>query len=81
MNYPNFQEEKITHSIENAITGDSFPTEILPLAASDLMQTSKKNGWNFNWATEYKNPAKDVYKLINILKKNNYGIYQRTGRN
>jgi hypothetical protein len=35
----------------------------MPVGKNDLGQTTKKNGWNFNWATEYRNPAKDVYKL------------------
>ena len=52
-----------SHSIENVVSGDSFPTEISLLAKNDLKQLTKKNGWNFSWAVEYKNPTKDVYKL------------------
>ena len=63
MTNTDFSEGKLIHSIENVISGDSFPTKILPLVKNDLKQITKKNGWSFNWTVEYKNPAKDVYKL------------------
>ena len=53
---------KLTNSIENVITGDSFQTEISILQNSDLKSLTKKNGWLFNW-NEFKNPIRDVYKL------------------
>ena len=56
-------EDKLIHSIENVISGDSFPTEISLLVKNDLKQITKKNGWSFNWVAEYKNPIKNVYKL------------------
>ena len=34
--------DKLTHSIENVITGESFPTEVIPLAKTDLPQITKK---------------------------------------
>ena len=58
-----FNENKLTHSIENVISGDSFPTEISLLVKNDLNQITKKNAWRFNWAVEYKNSAKNVCKL------------------
>ena len=63
MDYPDLREEKVTHSIENVISGDSFSTEISLLTKTDLKQITKKNGWNFNWSIEYNDPVKDVYKL------------------
>jgi hypothetical protein len=63
VNNMDFCGDKITHSIENAVSGDSFPTEISLLGKNDLSQITKKNGWSFNWASEYRNPNKDVYKL------------------
>ena len=36
--------DKLTNSIENVITGDSFQTEISILQNSDLKSVSKKNG-------------------------------------
>jgi hypothetical protein len=58
-----FFVDKLTNSIENVITGDSFSTDISILANNDLKIVSKKNGWLFNWRDEFKEPARDVYKL------------------
>ena len=55
--------DKLTNSIENVITGDSFSTDISILANNDLKTVSKKNGWLFNWRDEFKEPARDVFKL------------------
>jgi len=55
--------DKITHSIENVVTGDSFPTEILPLSKPDLVHLTKKNGWKFDWKKEYQQPDRNVFKL------------------
>lgn len=58
-----FVIDKLTNSIENVITGDSFQTEIAILQNSDLKSVTKKNGWLFNWSEEFKNPVRDIYKL------------------
>jgi hypothetical protein len=55
--------DKLTNSIENVVTGDSFATEISILTANDLKTATKKNGWLFNWRDEFKEPARDIYKL------------------
>ena len=55
--------DKLTYSIENVITGDSFQTEISILQKTDLKSITKKNGWLFSWSEEFKNPVKDIYKL------------------
>ena len=55
--------DKITNSIENVISGDSFPTEVLMLEKGDLKFVTKANGWLFNWKAEYQYPDRDVYKL------------------
>lgn len=55
--------DKLTNSIENVITGDSFPTDVLPLTKNDLKTITKKNGWNFDWKSEFLKPDRDVYKL------------------
>ena len=62
--------DKLTNSIENVITGDSFATEISELTRTDLKFISKKNGWLFNWQDEFKEPAREVYKL-NITGNSN----------
>jgi hypothetical protein len=56
--------DKLTNSIENVITGDSFPTDVLLVDSEDLKNVTKKNGWLFNWKVEFKQPDRDVYKLI-----------------
>ncbi|MBO0932756.1 hypothetical protein [Fibrella aquatilis] len=58
-----FLIDKLTNSIENAITGDSFPTEITLVSLADLKKVTKKNGWLFNWKHEHKQPQRAVYKL------------------
>ena len=59
----NFLIDKITNSIEDAVTGKSLDTKILPANKSDLKTILKKNGWRFNWKSEINNEEKQVYKL------------------
>jgi hypothetical protein len=58
-----FEVDKLTNSIENVNSGDSFPTEVSLLTKAEIKVLTRKNGWNFNWANEFKIPARDVYKL------------------
>ena len=58
-----FIVDKLTNSIENVVTGDSFSTDISILTSVDLKTVSKTNGWLFNWKDEFKQPERDVYKL------------------
>ena len=58
-----FRIDKLTNSIENVVTGDSFPTEMLPLSTPDLVHLTKKNGWKFDWKKEYLQPDREVHKL------------------
>ena len=62
--------DKITNSIENVLTGDSFNTEVSLATLSDLKLITKKNGWVFNWKEELKQPQIEVYKL-NIVNNPN----------
>ena len=55
--------DRLTDSILNTISGDSFQTEIATLRKSDLKFILKKNGWNFDWKPEFNDLAKEVYKL------------------
>jgi len=68
-----FEIDKLTNSIENVITGDSFSTDISILATNDLKNITKKQGWLFDWKKEFKEPARDVYKLTIV---NNPAIIQ-----
>jgi len=63
INYLDFAVDKLTRSIENAVTGDRFLTEITHLTNADLKQISKKKGWEFNWKSELNYHDREVYKL------------------
>lgn len=58
-----FEVDKLTNSIENVKSGDSFPTEISLLTKVEVKGLTKKNGWQFNWMSELKIPTREVYKL------------------
>ncbi len=47
-----FEVDKLTNSIENIITGDSFATEVLILEKSELKLVSKREKWLFDWKEE-----------------------------
>jgi len=55
--------DKLTNSIENILTGDSFATEISVLSKEDLKLVGINKGWMFIWKDEFKMPARDVFKL------------------
>jgi hypothetical protein len=55
--------DKLTNSIENVVTRDSFQTDISLVTTLDLKYITKKNGWVFNWLIEFKEPSRDLYKL------------------
>ena len=59
-----FEVDKLTHSIENTISGDTFPTDItLITKVEQLKVITKKNKWQFDWKSEFKQPQRDVFKL------------------
>ena len=37
---------------------------MIPLSKGDMKQVLKKNGWQFDWQIEMKNPTKSVFKLV-----------------
>jgi len=55
--------DKLTNSIENSISGDSFPTEIHRIETSDFKKITKNKKWLFNWKEEAKLSDREVYKL------------------
>ncbi len=65
-----FIVDKLTNSIENVVSGDSFQTEVSILTNSDLKSLSKKKGWVFDWKIELRDPTREVYKLT-IVGNNN----------
>ena len=58
-----FIVDKLTNSIQNTISGDSFATDVLRFTKADLKQVTKKNGWNFDWKMELANNTKELFKL------------------
>ena len=68
-----FEVDKLTDSIQNVVSGDSFATDITIISISDLKTVTKKNGWQFDWKLELRQPERDVYKLTIV---NNQSIIQ-----
>ncbi len=62
--------DKLTNSIVNKISGDSFPTEIHEVTRDDLKTVTKKNGWLFGWAAEYKLKDRKLFKLTIVGNTN-----------
>ncbi len=65
-----FIVDRLTNSIVNSISGDSFPTEVSLLSKEDIKQVQKKNGWLFDWKEELKLPDREVYKLTIVNNSN-----------
>lgn len=64
----------MTNSIENALTGDSFRTEISLLSGKEDLKVIKGlNGWQFDCFKELQIPSREVYKLTIV---NNTSIIQ-----
>jgi hypothetical protein len=55
--------DKLTRSIENAITGDSFRTAVVQVAAVDIRKL-KRIEWLFDWKAEARQQNKTVFKLV-----------------
>jgi hypothetical protein len=55
--------DKLTRSIENAISGDSFKTLVLPVTPADVRRL-KSTDWNFDWKKEARQKDKSVFKLV-----------------
>ena len=58
-----FKIDKLTDSILNRISGDSFRTEISLVTKSDLKTIIKSKGWLFDWKHEFNQIDREVYKL------------------
>lgn len=57
-----FEIDRLTNSIENTVSGDSFDTEISLLKTSEL-KLLKKSDWVFGWSAELKDNRKQIFKL------------------
>ena len=60
-----FVVDKLTNSIENAISGEVFDTLVVQLKSADTKQI-KKADWAFNWLAEWKDKTKQVFKLTTL---------------
>jgi predicted dithiol-disulfide oxidoreductase (DUF899 family) len=58
-----FVIDRLTNSIQNTVTKDSFMTEVSRLTVKDIKAVSKRNGWLFDWETELNDNTKEVFKL------------------
>jgi hypothetical protein len=58
-----FEVDKLTNSIENAISGEVFDTLISQV--TDFKKISKAD-WFFNWQTEIKDKSRSVFKLTTL---------------
>ena len=73
LQYIDIEIDKLTNSLENVITADSFPTAIVLANSNDFKSVRKKERWLFNWKSEFKKPDRDVYKLTIV---NNQSVIQ-----
>jgi len=55
--------DKLTNSILNTISGDSFATDVHPVLPPDLKKITKRTNWQFNWKHELKLEDRVVFKL------------------
>jgi len=62
-----FEIDKLTNSIENTLTGESFDTEVLPLAKGDLTKIKAEKTFGFDWSKESKKSNCSIYKLTTNL--------------
>ena len=53
LQYIDIEIDKLTNSIENVITGDSFSTDIVITNQNDFRSVTKKEGWLFDWKAEF----------------------------
>ena len=68
-----FVIDELTNSIQNVLSGDSFSTVVSLISQADLKDVTKKDGWQFDWKYEFRQPQREVYKLTIV---NNLSIIQ-----
>lgn len=62
-----FEVDKLTNSIENAISGEVFTSLIIQIKETKKI---KKTDWVFDWHSEVKNNSKSVYGLTTQSNQN-----------
>jgi hypothetical protein len=68
-NYLDFEIDKLTNSIENAISGEVFDTLITPVNRKEYNQI-KKSDWLFDWHKEFNIKGRQAFKLTTINNQN-----------
>jgi hypothetical protein len=63
--YIDIKIDKLTRSIENSLTSETFETEISIINLENI-KLIKKTHWIFDWKAEIVDSAKEVYKLTTI---------------
>ena len=58
-----FEIDKLTNSIENAISGEVFDTDVLLIDKPGKKQIKKTN-WLFDWHKEVNITGRQIYKLV-----------------
>lgn len=53
-----FEIDRLTNSVRNTISGDSFQTEVSIFTKADTKLIIRKNGWRFDWKTEFSENSK-----------------------
>ena len=56
--------DKLTKSLEDVSTGESFTTDVVAIAKKDLPAITKSKGYLFVWLKEFNSTTKSVYKLV-----------------
>ena len=56
-----FVINRLTNSIENMVSGDSFQTDVSLFTIEDSRLCTKKNGWDFDWKIELKEPQLGMF--------------------
>ena len=54
----------MTNSIRAVSSGNIYETEVLKVSAEEIKKVHKKDGWFFNWKTEFKESGRQLYKLV-----------------
>ena len=63
-----FEIDKLTNSIENKLTGESFPTEVSQLTFEELNKVTADKTWQFDWGKEHRTPTYKIYKLTTVAE-------------
>ncbi len=63
IHHNDFIIDRLTNSIVNTISGDSFPTEVSLFVKSDLKEIANNKNWLFDWSSELSSTDREVYKL------------------